>query len=261
MAQSSSLALSGDALLQIAADVGENILKNGGEISRVEDTVGRICYALGAVDVQVFCITNCLQVGIRMPDGTTAQLLRRMTDGTELHLYRLQRLNQISRQICSGALSPQQAKEAIEDAKHALPYPDFLGYIGAALFAAAFAIFFGGTVRDGVCAALVALLMLFLNRHRLSCFNRMAYTVLNAFVAGACSVLLVWFGLGENLDKVLIGTIMVLIPGLAFGNALRDMLGGNLLSGAMRILECLLLSAMIAFGYAAALTLLGGLLQ
>ena len=66
---------------------------------------------------------------------------------------------------------------------------------------------------------------------------------------------------GENLDKVLIGTIMVLIPGLAFGNALRDMLGGNLLSGAMRILECLLLSAMIAFGYAAALTLLGGLLQ
>lgn len=54
---------------------------------------------------------------------------------------------------------------------------------------------------------------------------------------------------------------MVLIPGLAFGNALRDMLGGNLLSGAMRILECLLLSAMIAFGYAAALTLLGGLLQ
>ena len=32
-------------LLCLALDVGEGILKNGGEVSRVEDTIERICYA------------------------------------------------------------------------------------------------------------------------------------------------------------------------------------------------------------------------
>lgn len=253
--------LSGDTILAVAASVGEGILRSGGEIFRVEDTVNRICLALGAADAQVFCITNLLQAGLTMPDGSTAQLMRRINDAAQVNLYRLQRLNEISRRLCAGELSAEDAPQAIARAMQSLPYPEWLSYPGGALLAAAFAVFFGGNLRDGVCAGVVGLLMVFLDRHRLACFNRMAYTVLNAFAAGVCSILLIRLGVGAHLDPVLIGTIMVLIPGLAFGNALRDMLGGNLLSGVMRVMECLLLAAMIAFGYAAALLLLGGLVR
>jgi hypothetical protein len=71
--------------------------------------------------------------------------------------------------------------------------------------------------------------------------------------SGALSELSVNIGLAQNLDCVLIGTIMMLIPGLALGTAVYDMFNGNLISGMMRALQCLVVAIFIAIGYAAAL--------
>ena len=49
-----------------------------------------------------------------------------------------------------------------------------------------------------------------------------------------------------------IGNIMLLIPGVALTNSLRDMFGGNTLSGIMRFIEALLQALTIAFGFALA---------
>lgn len=38
-----------ETVLRLALDVGEGMLKNGGEVSRVENTIERICRAWGAV--------------------------------------------------------------------------------------------------------------------------------------------------------------------------------------------------------------------
>jgi uncharacterized membrane protein YjjP (DUF1212 family) len=56
-------------LLCLALDIGEGILKSGGEISRVEDTVSRICRAYGAIHVEVFAIPSVIIASIRMEDG------------------------------------------------------------------------------------------------------------------------------------------------------------------------------------------------
>ena len=49
-------------LLCLALDVGEGMLKNGGEISRVEDTIERICKAYGAAHVEVFSIISFIGI-------------------------------------------------------------------------------------------------------------------------------------------------------------------------------------------------------
>jgi uncharacterized membrane protein YjjP (DUF1212 family) len=49
-------------------------------------------------------------------------------------------------------------------------------------------------------------------------------------------------------DDVTIGVIMLLVPGVAVTNAIRDILLGDTLSGILRMIEALLLAATLAIG-------------
>ena len=88
-----------DYLLCLALDVGEGMLKNGGDVNRVEDTIERICRAYGAEHVEVFTIISVINAAIRMPDGSYSSQLRRVKS-TANNLGRLERLNALSREIC-----------------------------------------------------------------------------------------------------------------------------------------------------------------
>ena len=57
---------------------------------------------------------------------------------------------------------------------------------------------------------------------------------------------------------IMIGTIMLLIPGLSFGNAVRDMLFGDTVSGLIQLVQAVLLAVTVAFGFAVAMMIFGG---
>ena len=67
-----------EAILRRALDVGSGMLKNGGEVSRVENTVARICRAWGAEHVEVFSIISVIHASVHMPDGTRSTQMRRI---------------------------------------------------------------------------------------------------------------------------------------------------------------------------------------
>jgi len=56
----------------------------------------------------------------------------------------------------------------------------------------------------------------------------------------------------------MIGDIMLLIPGIALTNALRDLFVGDTISGILRLLEAVLQAGIIACGFALAI-LTGGM--
>ena len=144
-----------DRILSIALDIGEKLLENGAEIRRVEDTVDRICRAYGAIHVEVFVIISMLNVQIQMADGSHSTQLRRVYD-TGTDLYRLELYNDISRHICQETPPLDQADEMIRKAKKKKPYPKWIaGLLGSILASGGFAIFFGGTIMDGVVASLI----------------------------------------------------------------------------------------------------------
>ena len=72
------------------------------------------------------------------------------------------------------------------------------------------------------------------------------------------ALLLIKLGLGDNPDMIMIGTIMLLIPGLSFGNAVRDMLFGDTVSGLIQLVQAVLLAVTVAFGFAVAMMIFGG---
>ena len=55
-------------------------------------------------------------------------------------------------------------------------------------------------------------------------------------------------GLADNTDTVIIGALMILVPGLVFTNAMRDIIFGDTNSGINRIVQVLMVAAAIALG-------------
>ena len=242
------------SVLAIALNVGAEILRAGGEIHRVEDTVTRICRAYGAEAVEVFAITSLITAEVRMPDGSFATRNRRVPV-TYNHLARLEALNALSRTICKNPISAVEVDARLEDIRLYRPVPEWLCYLGGMLATGGFAVFFGGSLLDGLAAAVIAFLLTLFARLRPLRINSMVKSLISSFAAGVLSVLCVEIGFGQNVDKIIIGTIMLEIPGLSFGNSLRDLLCGDTLAGTMRLIQALLQTLMIALGYMAALVL------
>lgn len=250
---------SADNILCTAIDIGANILKNGGEIARVEETIERICTAYGAQHVEAFAITTMITASVRMADGSYSQQLRHVKT-SKMNLYRVEQLNLISRKICNGEMGIEEAKKATADVKKKEPYPSFLSHIGVCLFVMGFTVFFDGSWFDALAAGAIGLIMSLLSSLDTPLNQGMMNIFFNSFLSGVLSIVFVRIGFGKSLDAILIGTIMFLIPGFALGFSIKDMVTGNLLSGLMRFLQSLLAAVMIALGYAAALLILGGLI-
>ena len=58
-----------------------------------------------------------------------------------------------------------------------------------------------------------------------------------------------------HLDYIMIGDIMLLIPGLAMTNSVRDILVGDTISGFLRLAESLLWAGALACGFMTAIWL------
>ena len=114
-------------------------------------------------------------------------------------------------------------------------------FLGGLMGAFGFAMFFGGTVFDGIMAVVVRLVVCLMDFNRPKYLNQIACTALISAFAGVLITLISrfcggWFPI--NTAVVSIAVIMLLIPGLALGNAVRDLLCGELVSGLVKMLQC-----------------------
>ena len=250
---------SADRILRTALDVGENLLKNGAAVHRAEDTIERICRALGASHVEVFCIPSLVIASMRMKNGDYSSQTRRIYANNN-NFCRMDRLNSISRELCEGKLTIDEAQVQIREANRMTAYSPWLQLLGSILIASGFSVFFGGTLRDALSAGLIAFLITTLQMILPRTVNALSYTLVSSLLAGLGSILLWHLGLAQNYDKVMIGTIMLLIPGLAFGTSIRDLLCGDTLAGLLQFIQSVLKAIIIAFGYSIAIYLLRSLL-
>lgn len=246
------------AILSAAADIGEGILKNGGEIHRVEDSIERICTAFGAVQVEVFTIPSLIIASMRRESGEYAQEMRRI-EKTENNMTRLEEINRISRRLCEKKITLAEFHKEMKAAKNIKVYPLPITCIGAMCAAGGFSLFFGGTILDAFCAMIVGVLLTLSERIVPKFANKMLVMALQSFFSGLCCILLCRIGLGRNFDNIMTGTIMLLIPGIAISTSIRDLFGGDIISGALQLLQCILLALMIAFGYSLAILTMGGI--
>lgn len=244
-------------LLAGAVEIGKYLLAAGAEVSRVENTVERIMYAYGVVEVDVFALQSFILASVRLADGTEFTRTRRiLSSGTDLR--RMEELNAFSRQICAERPSAVQLRdqllEIVADKSNAA-----LTALGYVLSVFPLTVFFGGSLADGLAASVIALLFFGIDRFlRNTQYNLFVYTLFASFVEGSLAILFVRLGLGEHADKIMIGDIMLLIPGLSLCNAVKDILHKDNLTGLGRMVEAIMVTLFIAFGFYIASVALGG---
>ena len=245
-------------LLTCALDIGEQMLLSGAEIGRVEDSIRLICTAYGCKRTDVFTITSSIVVTVQDTEGNYHTQSRRITGG-KTDLDRLDRLNTLSRRICANRPPWETVRQELEDILVRPAYPFWLEILASAVIAGAFAIFFGGSVADGAVAAVLGgLLHITVSLLRMARMNQILTNVAASFLLSAAAITAVELGLGHDPNEIIIGNIMLLIPGIALTNSPRDMISGDIISGLLRFLDAMLVAVAIAAGYILAARMLGG---
>ncbi len=258
----------GEKLVGYALDIGEQMLRAGGEVWRVEDTIGRILRTYGFMKVDVFTITTLIHVTAVDEDGSTYTQFRRVFRW-KTDLARLERLNQFSRDITSRKPELEEFPEILKTIREKSHQPEtrtklFTSYAASILAAGGFTVFFGGGAADAVAAGILAVLITLMNRHVHSkSENQLLYYFFFAIITGLIGNLLVIAGTGAglsmNLEMILIGCIMLSIPGVAITYAVRDMLLGEIITGLLRFIESVLIATSIAGGYIISSIIAGGM--
>ena len=241
---------SADKWLSLAMDIGESMLMCGGDVSRVEDTMYRLCRTFSAERIDIFVITSNITATLQSPSYGFVTQTRRIEPG-RVDLSHLEKLNSISRRICGTAMSQEEAEEALRAIEPEPAYPLPVLMLAWAIGAGGFCFLFGAGMADAVCCGLIGIIIKCVER-------RMSLLVMNSFLSGFLCGLLggslaglcVRTGLGTSFPLICIGDVMLLIPGLLLTNSIRDMFSGDTISGMNRFIEALLLSMMIAAGFA-----------
>ena len=241
-------------------DIAEALLAVGAEVNRVEDTLTRMGTAYGAVRMNAFVITSSIVVTMTLPSGRDITQTRRILTPGGTDFTVLEALNDLSRRCCADPIPLDELRREVAQITAVAPKPPLLVYLGSALAAGSCALFFGGSMTDGLVAALFGLVICRLQRHfGPQCPNRLVFNLLSALAVGISITLCAFFLPELHADKILIGDIMLLIPGLAMTNAVRDTMVGSPISGAMRLIETLLWAGALAMGFMSAFLLMGGI--
>ncbi len=247
-----------EKLLDGVMTLGEQMLKNGGEVHRVEDSIKRIFFSYGAERTDVFIITSSMVVTVHTMGGEILTQTRRITD-TSTDFEKLHQLNELSRNICENKISTEEINKRLKAISDSKKYPLVFEFICYSLIACAFTLFFGGTVNDAVVSFVIGAIV------RLTvfiCDKTISNKIFVKFVSSLCTTLLAYLALRMTLigtvDKVIIGNIMTLIPGIGLTNALKDLFVGDSIAGLLRTIESCIIAVAIAAGYFTIALIMGG---
>lgn len=239
-------------IMDFAADLGYELSLSGAETFRVEDSMYRVITSYG-IEAEVFSIPNYLIVSIITETGKPLTRMRRIGyHGNNLDA--VEKLNALSRRICSQHPEPGEAMKMLDEVRKSIPrynLPVYLlgNFLGSAGFALLFGCGFTDMLLSGFCGILGGLINRFMDRMKV---NPFFVTIVSAFVMALAAYRLNISGIIQNVDGVVIGALMLLVPGLLFTNAMRDIIYGDTNSGITRIVQVLLIAMGMALGTAVA---------
>lgn len=230
--------------LEVASLAGHILLENGAEISRVEDTMERIASHYGVESKNFFVLSN----GI-FTTGQNGYAKVEFIPFKGAQLERVVAVNQISRDICNDKYTLEEARETLLRVRKMKTKSSVSQILGSAVGSAGFCVIFGGSLMDAAAAFVAGMLLwvfvLFLSAPYMS--KTLGNIAGSAFGTLLC-ILFHKIGFGDSLGNMIVGSLIPLIPGVAFTNGIRDIAGEDYIAGATRLLDALMVFFCIASG-------------
>ncbi len=231
---------------------GQIMLQSGAETYRVEDTMTRIAVAAGMPGAHSYVTPTAIMFSTT--GAESARLVRIDERTTDLH--KIAQVNDISRRISNGELNAHEAYPLLKVIEAGpQEYRPWMKMIAAALASGCFTIMFQGSWNDFLPSIIAGFFgyttMLYLHKWvQVKFFAELSA----AFCIGLLASIFIEFHIGRELDKIIIGSVMPLVPGLLITNAIRDLMAGHLVSGISKGADALLTAFAIGAGVAIILT-------
>lgn len=249
-----------ERILQGLLDIGEEMMKSGAEIKRVEESMYRMCSAYGFRRINVWVISSNIQATVEAPDGRIITQIRHIPLGG-MNLDRLDYLNNLSRYVCAARPNRETLDAKLREVLNRKQQPLWITVMAGIMGGAGFGVFFDCTVSDTIIAiiasAIVVLLGVKLGKVE---SNPMIYNAILAFITETFIVWMVYFGAAQHVGRITTGVVMLLVSALGTTSGIRDTLHRDILSGILNITNSILGATGIAAGIVVSLMLFRGII-
>ncbi|WP_099225357.1 threonine/serine exporter family protein [Listeria costaricensis] len=237
-----------DYLLETCLTAGKIMMESGAEMYRVEDTMNRI--ADNASNKKG--ISFVTPTGIFMSIEGEQNIQLKQIPTRTINLEKVSLVNDLSRDFADRKLTLVELHDRLKSLDQEVKFfPMWLQILAAAAVSGTLMIIFGGSWQDfPVTCAIGAIGFIIFYYAEIWLKVKFLAEFLAAFAIGTLAFLVIYAHWGLNLDKIIIGSVMPLVPGVPITNAVRDLLAGHLLSGMARGTEALLTSCAIGIGIA-----------
>lgn len=250
-------------VLDCACLAGRIVLENGGEIYRVEQTIWYICNAYGTHNCESYATPTSIIVSTTDEFGQTHTKMLRIVN-RKIDLNKVAEINALSRALSKKPTPVEDTMQRLKQIDSMSGYSTFVIVLVSALATASFTVVYGGGLSDIVCGFLLG----FVLRYTICLLQgRNAGDFITNFLGGTIAAfggcLMQQLGFIPDWWIVALSSLMLLVPGMLFTNAFRDIAAGDYLSGISRLLEAGCVAASLACGASAMyalFTFVGGLL-
>lgn len=239
-------------VLEIALSAGQILISNGAEAYRVEETIEKIC---SSYNLECECMATAKGVFVSVVYGNDEKVTSlKKIKSRRVDLYRIELVNSFSRSLQDKSVSYEEAKNILRSIEDA-PYFSFrVRIFAASMTSFVYTLFFKGTIYDAVVSAIISIGVYYL-LDRASSVKVFPFfeSFFSGFIIGGVSLIAQRAFPAVNKVNVITGAIMILLPGVALTNGIKDIIYGDFTSGMVKFGEAMLVITAIGAGIAAAL--------
>lgn len=236
-------------VVDLALEAGRILLKNGAEIFRVDETITRICNSFHVEYVDTFILSHGIFVSAENGVEEAYTKVKQIPLSSS-HLGIVAEVNELSREIAGGFVSIEEAKERLIKIDQMPAKRSYFQVLAAGMGSASFGYLLGATALESVITFCIGcILYVWVLTAKKYNISKMLVNILGGVLITVLALLAIHLPFtGLKIDGMIIGSIMPLIPGLAFVNAIRDIADSDFLSGTVRMIDALLVFVYIAVG-------------
>lgn len=245
-----------DILIRQLLNIGEAMYQCGGEISRIEDSLHRLGKVYGAKHISVYAITSSIVITAEFTDDYSVTQIRRIKNRGFFDCLKMENLNQLCRDCVSSPIPVELLQEKVLEIIGESPNKKYI-YLGQLIAVLAFTFFFGGSLPDAAVATAGAVLICLIQQYVKRYFSSEFFYHIGVSLTTGVFVNIVSLIIpGIHVSEILIGDIMILIPGTAITNSIRYIFSGDIVSSFEKLMDSLIQAFGIAIGFMLSLLLI-----
>ncbi|MDY0235592.1 MAG: threonine/serine exporter family protein [Gudongella sp.] len=238
-------------IINIALETGKIMLQNGAETYRVEETIEKMISSRIDSHVEVFVMSTGIIISVESEDTPFTTVSRIASSGIDMEY--IARANSFSRVFTEGRMSLEEANIMLKQLKSPPRFPKKVRFFFSGMAGGFVVLLFNGSFIEFILAYIASsFTVFFTDKLSKMGFNFFIKNIIGGFIAGGLGILLVLFMGSFNqyadYNKVILGPLMTLVPGVALTNGIRDLISGELIAGSAKMMEALFIAIALAFG-------------